>query len=117
MRCRAEPAFWSPHTPWVRTLVMRRPLCSTRDGSKPRRTVSQACSYGLFRSRWGYSSRTLTGILAIYDAIGDDTLSGKPDVVGNHGLARSRQYWGTMGLSTSDVGECNTFVVPSSLVR
>jgi predicted metalloprotease len=55
--------------------------------------------------------------LQIYAAIGDDTLSGKPDIVGNHGLARSRKYWGTTGLGTSAVGECNTFTVPSRLVR
>jgi uncharacterized protein len=57
------------------------------------------------------------GILGIYAAIGDDELSGNPDVVGNHGLARSRKYWGTIGLGTSGVGECNTFTVPSRLVR
>ena len=57
------------------------------------------------------------GILAIYVAIGDDTLSGDPKVLGNHGLARSRKYWGTTGLLTSAVGKCNTFVAPPNLVR
>jgi uncharacterized protein len=87
-----------------------------------RRLETQAdCFSGMFiravSQSMGVQQQDLDGILAIYDAIGDDRLSGRPDIVGNHGLARSRQYWGTMGLSTSNVGECNTFVVPSSLVR
>jgi len=57
------------------------------------------------------------GILQIYVAIGDDSLTGKPNVVGNHGLARSREYWGQTGLGTSEVGKCNTFVVSSKYVR
>jgi uncharacterized protein len=87
-----------------------------------RRLETQAdCFSGMFiravSQSMGVEQQDLDGILAIYHAIGDDTLSGKPDVVGNHGLARSRQYWGTKGLSTSNIGECNTFVVSSSLVR
>ena len=64
----------------------------------------------------GVQQQDEDGILQIYAAIGDDTLSGKPDIVGNHGLAR-RKYWGTIGFGTSAVGECNTFTVPSRLVR
>jgi uncharacterized protein len=87
-----------------------------------RRLETQAdCFSGMFiravSQSMGVQQQDLDGILAIYQAIGDDTLSGKPDIVGNHGLAQSRKYWGTMGLSTSDVGKCNTFVVSSSLVR
>jgi uncharacterized protein len=87
-----------------------------------RRLETQAdCFSGMFiravSQSMGVQKQDLDGILAIYYAIGDDTLAGRPDVVGNHGLARSRQYWGTMGLSTSEVGKCNTFVVSSSLVR
>ena len=65
----------------------------------------------------GVGQQDLDGILQIYAAIGDDELSGNPDIVGNHGLGRSREYWGNTGLSTSDVGKCNTFVVPSKFVR
>lgn len=87
-----------------------------------RRLETQAdCFSGMFiravSQSMGVQQQDLSGILDIYAAIGDDRLSGRPDIVGNHGLARSRQYWGTMGLSTSNVGECNTFVVPSRLVR
>ena len=87
-----------------------------------RRLETQAdCFSGMFiravSQSMGVQQQDLDGILAIYYAIGDDTLSGRPDVVGNHGLARSRQYWGNMGLSTSNIGQCNTFVVPASQVR
>ena len=87
-----------------------------------RRLETQAdCFSGMFiravSQSIGVQEQDLDGILAIYQAIGDDTLSGDPKVVGNHGLARSRKYWGTLGLSTSNVGDCNTFVVPSSQVR
>ena len=57
------------------------------------------------------------GILATYAAIGDDALSGDPNIVGNHGLAASRKYWGTTGLRSSDVTSCNTFTAPPHLVR
>ncbi|HKH54879.1 MAG TPA: hypothetical protein VKA58_05440, partial [Propionibacteriaceae bacterium] len=59
----------------------------------------------------------LEGIQQTYIAVGDDTLTGKPNVVGNHGLAKSRRYWGEIGLGTSEVGECNTFVASPALVR
>jgi uncharacterized protein len=87
-----------------------------------RRLETQAdCFSGMFiravSQSMGVEQQDLEGILAIYRAIGDDTLSRKPDVVGNHGLSRSREYWGSTGLGTSDVGKCNTFVVPSRMVR
>jgi uncharacterized protein len=87
-----------------------------------RRLETQAdCFSGMFlravSQSIGVQQQDLDGIEAIYVAIGDDTLSGNPDIVGNHGLAQSRRYWGRMGLANSDVGMCNTFVVPSRLVR
>jgi predicted metalloprotease len=65
----------------------------------------------------GVQQDDLEGIEATYVAIGDDTLSQDPNVVGNHGLARSRLFWGRRGLATSAVGDCNTFVAPPSQVR
>lgn len=87
-----------------------------------RRLETQAdCFSGMFiRSTsvsLGVQQQDLEGILATYVAIGDDTLSGDPQVVGNHGLARTRQYWGNKGLSTSAVGDCNTYIAPPNLVR
>ncbi len=87
-----------------------------------RRLETQAdCLSGMFvravSLSLGVQPQDEDGILAIYIAIGDDTLSGEPQIVGNHGLARSRKYWGTLGLTTSDIGRCNTFVVPAGQVR
>jgi predicted metalloprotease len=87
-----------------------------------RRLETQAdCFSGMFlravSQSIGVQQQDEDGILQIYAAIGDDSLAGKPNVVGNHGLARSRKYWGKTGLATSAVGDCNTFIVPSRLVR
>jgi predicted metalloprotease len=65
----------------------------------------------------GIQQQDVDGILAIYNAIGDDNLSGQRDIVGNHGLGRSREFWGNTGLANSEVGKCNTFVVPARFVR
>jgi len=87
-----------------------------------RRLETQAdCFSGMFiravSQSIGVQPQDEPGILDIYVAIGDDTLSSKPDIVGNHGLGRSRKYWGTTGLSTSSVGACNTFTASSKYVR
>jgi predicted metalloprotease len=87
-----------------------------------RRLETQAdCFSGMFMrsisQSIGVQQQDLDGIEQIYVAIGDDTLSGRPNINGNHGLAQSRKYWGTMGLANSDVGKCNTFVVSARLVR
>jgi predicted metalloprotease len=87
-----------------------------------RRLETQAdCFSGMFlravSQSIGVQESDLEGISQIYVAIGDDTLTGKPDVIGNHGLARSRKYWGEQGLSTNSVGICNTFVAPAKYVR
>jgi len=87
-----------------------------------RRLETQAdCFSGMFiravSQSIGVQQQDEDGILAIYSAIGDDELSGKADINGNHGLAKSRQYWGATGLGTSAVGKCNTFTVPAQYVR
>jgi uncharacterized protein len=87
-----------------------------------RRLETQAdCFSGMFvRSvslSLGVQQQDIDGILDIYTAIGDDKLSDQPDIVGSHGLARSREYWGNTGLGTNEVGKCNTFVVPARFVR
>ena len=59
----------------------------------------------------------IAGIQATWAAVGDDTVTGQSDVDGNHGLARSREYWGSTGLSNSPISACNTFSAPARLVR
>jgi predicted metalloprotease len=87
-----------------------------------RRTETQAdCFSGMFvrgvSQSLGVQQSDLDGIEATYVAVGDDVLSGRAEIVGNHGLAKSRRYWGLIGLGTSNVGKCNTFVADDSLVR
>lgn len=65
----------------------------------------------------GIQQSDLRGIQDTYVAVGDDTLTGDPNIEGNHGLARSREFWGTTGLGTSDIGKCNTFSAPANQVR
>ena len=65
----------------------------------------------------GVQQADLRGIEDTFAAVGDDTVTGEPDVEGNHGLARSRVFWGLTGLGTSDIGKCNTFIAPASQVR
>jgi hypothetical protein len=71
-----------------------------------RRLETQAdCLSGMFiraaSTSLGVQQDDLEGIEATYVAIGDDTLSQDPNVVGNHGLARSRLFWGRRGIGTS----------------
>ncbi|MET1006843.1 MAG: neutral zinc metallopeptidase [Propionibacteriaceae bacterium] len=87
-----------------------------------RRLETQAdCFAGMFTRAVSRSlniqQTDLAGIDATFEAVGDDTLTGKPNVVGNHGRGATRQYWGDIGLGTSDVGKCNTFTADKSLVR
>jgi uncharacterized protein len=87
-----------------------------------RRAETQAdCFSGMFvrtvSQSLGVQQQDLPGIYAVYAAVGDDTLTGDPNVLGNHGLARSRTYWGQVGLANNAVSACNTFVAPDRLVR
>jgi uncharacterized protein len=87
-----------------------------------RRLETQAdCFSGMFvravSQSLGVQQSDLDGIEQTYIAVGDDTLTGKPDIVGDHGHAANRKYWGDMGIGTSAVGKCNTFVAPKSLVK
>jgi predicted metalloprotease len=87
-----------------------------------RRLETQAdCFSGMFiravSLSLGVKQADEDGIEQTYVAVGDDTLTGKPDIVGNHGHAKSRRYWGATGIGTSDVGKCNTFTAPKELVR
>ena len=43
-------------------------------------------------------------ILNSYSAVGDDVLSGRPDIDGDHGLARSRRHWARSDCSSGRSG-------------
>jgi predicted metalloprotease len=87
-----------------------------------RRLETQAdCFSGMYirsvSQSLGISQGDLQGIESTYKAVGDDSVTGNAAIVGNHGLARSRVFWGDTGLGNSSVGACNTFTVPASRVR
>jgi predicted metalloprotease len=87
-----------------------------------RRTETQAdCFSGMFvrgvSESLGVQQSDLEGIQETYVAVGDDVLSGRPNIVGNHGRGKSRRYWGMVGLGTSDVSDCNTYVADQDQVR
>ena len=87
-----------------------------------RRLETQAdCFSGMFiRSvsvSLGIEQQDLSGIEDTYKAIGDDTLSGEANINGNHGLSRSRLYWGQTGLGNGAIQSCNTFTAPDNQVR
>jgi predicted metalloprotease len=87
-----------------------------------RRTETQAdCFSGMFiravSRSLGVQQSDLQGIEQVPIAFGDDTFSGKPDIVGNHGRSVNRKYWTDIGLGTSPIDKCNTFVALKSLVR
>lgn len=87
-----------------------------------RRGEMQAdCFSGLFirsvSQSAGLTQQDLDNLAATARAIGDDTLSGKATIDGNHGLAATRQYWLQLGLASTKVAACNTFVAPADQVR
>lgn len=87
-----------------------------------RRGEMQAdCLSGLFirsvSKSAGLTQQDLDNIAATARAVGDDTLSGKANIDGNHGLAANRQYWIQLGMASTTVSVCNTFVAPAETVR
>lgn len=65
----------------------------------------------------GLTQQDLTNLAATAQAIGDDTLSGKANIDGNHGLSATRVYWLQLGLASTNVSVCNTYVAPADSVR
>lgn len=49
--------------------------------------------------------------------LGDDVLSGKPNINGGHGLGKTRQAWFSTGMGSDTLQGCNTFNVPANQVR
>jgi predicted metalloprotease len=87
-----------------------------------RRAETQAdCMGGLFihavEDASGMSAQDLSNLKSLSSSIGDDSLTGDPNIVGDHGLSKSRVYWFSLGLAQASVGTCNTFVAPSDKVR
>ncbi len=87
-----------------------------------RRGEMQAdCLSGLFinsvSKSAGLTQQDFANIEATARAVGDDTIKGTRNVDGNHGLAANREHWVQLGMSSTKVSVCNTFVAPASSVR
>jgi predicted metalloprotease len=87
-----------------------------------RRTEQQAdCFAGLFVGSVAQSqnlaARDLQNLVDMTYYLGDDALSGEPDIEGDHGLGKNRQAWFAKGLPTNQIGVCNTWVAPAASVR
>ncbi len=87
-----------------------------------RRTEVQAdCLAGVFLNAVAQASQMTgaerDGIAEMAAAIGDDSLTGKPGIEGNHGHGVNRRYWAETGLASSQAGVCNTWVAPADRVR
>ena len=66
----------------------------------------------------GLGSSELDGLRKIAYNLGDDVLSGKPNIDSGHGLGATRQRWFDTGLSGGPgVAQCNTYTVPDGQVR
>ncbi len=87
-----------------------------------RRTEVQAdCWTGQFMQSVaqsvGLSEPDEAAIGQLFYAIGDDSLTSNPDVVGNHGRGATRQAWYQQGLRNTSMGACNSFTPASNQVR
>lgn len=56
-------------------------------------------------------------ISLLFYAIGDDVLTGDPNIDGNHGHGDSRRNWYWQGYTNTSTGACNTYVAPDAEVR
>jgi len=79
-----------------------------------RRTEMQAdCFAGAFvqsiSQSVGVTSDERSTISQVFFSIGDDVLSGDPNIDGDHGMSYNRQAWFTTGTTASVTGSCNTF--------
>ncbi|GAB2589475.1 neutral zinc metallopeptidase [Microlunatus antarcticus] len=87
-----------------------------------RRLETQAdCFSGMYirsvSQSLGINQSDLAGIEDTYKAVGDDSVTGDSTVLGNHGLARSRVFWGDAGIGNAQISACNTFTAPANQVR
>lgn len=87
-----------------------------------RRTEVQAdCFAGQFINSVGEAvgvgdtEKSKIGLL--FYSIGDDQLTGDPNVVGNHGRGESRITWYQTGLQNTSMGACNSFTAQPQTVR
>jgi predicted metalloprotease len=87
-----------------------------------RRSEQQAdCLAGMFLNSVAQASQLTdaerTGLEDVAEAIGDDSLSGDPSYVSDHGTGKARRAWFGLGLQNAGAAVCNTWTAPSDQVR
>mgnify|MGYP001206652756 CR=1 FL=1 len=87
-----------------------------------RRSELQAdCLSGMFLNAVAQASQMTdaerAGAADVSEAIGDDSLTGDPNFVSNHGTGKARRAWFEAGLGSSSAAVCNTWTAPSGQVR
>lgn len=65
----------------------------------------------------GLDDNDVQQLSLLFYSIGDDQLSGDPNIEGNHGHGDSRRDWFLEGTVTTSMGACNTFDAPAAAVR
>lgn len=65
----------------------------------------------------GLQANDVQMIGQLFYSIGDDQLTGRPDVLGNHGTGTSRVAWYNTGISQQRMGACNSYTAPANQVR
>lgn len=83
--------------------------------------VQADCWAGQFIHSVGYSvgidEQSMQQLSLLFHSIGDDELTGDPNVEGNHGHGATRQQWFLAGTTSTSMGACNSFTVPDDQVR
>ena len=87
-----------------------------------RRTEAQAdCWAAQFLQSVGKSvnltQNDVQNIGQLFYSIGDDQLTGDPNIVGNHGRGNTRISWYNKGITNADMGVCNSYIAPASEVK
>ncbi len=65
----------------------------------------------------GIDQNGVDDLSMLFYSIGDDQLTGNPNIDGNHGHGDSRRAWFLAGTQSTSMGTCNAFSAPSEQVR
>lgn len=119
------------HSLQGRSLILQASYYKQRQGDRAaalelnRRAEVQAdCFAGMYlqavAQSVGYTQADIDTIMESVRLGGDDNLRDRPDdpgVTGDHGHGASRLYWHQVGLTSTDIGRCNTYSAPAEYVR
>lgn len=83
--------------------------------------VQADCWAGQFINSVGHSvgvdANGVQQLSLLFHSIGDDQLTGDPNIEGNHGRGESRRAWFLDGTSSTLMGTCNSFTATEDRIR